>query len=245
MRIIKYNKGTSTDTSTASYEQVAQQVASLSNQVNGWFVVDENGVLVSSHDIASIGQISSDYVPVNYYDAEIEYLECSGTQFIDTGIVGNLNTTLEISFSITAQQRYIAGCNFDSSKAITLYSSSSANQRFGNKTVTYSYSLNTDYVVKTSKSGLIVNNTNYTRTTTTAFSTEGNLYLMSCNTGSSNGAVGKLYYAKIWDGEVLVRDFVPVRVAQVGYLYDRVTDRVFANAGTGDFVLGNDISTTA
>ena len=39
----------------------------------------------------------------------------------------------------------------------------------------------------------------------------------------------------------LLLDFIPVRVGTVGYLYDRVSGKLFGNAGTGDFVLGPDI----
>ena len=51
----------------------------------------------------------------------------------------------------------------------------------------------------------------------------------------------KCYYLKLWDNGVLVRDMVPVRVGQVGYMYDRVSNTLFGNAGTGDFVLGPDL----
>lgn len=46
---------------------------------------------------------------------------------------------------------------------------------------------------------------------------------------------------KIWMGGVLVRDFIPVRKGTVGYMYDRVTRKLFRNAGSGDFVLGPDV----
>jgi hypothetical protein len=36
------------------------------------------------------------------------------------------------------------------------------------------------------------------------------------------------------------RDFVPVRVGQVGYLYDRVSGTLYGNAGTGNFTVGPD-----
>ena len=37
-------------------------------------------------------------------------------------------------------------------------------------------------------------------------------------------------------------DAVPVRVGQVGYMYDKVSGQLFGNAGTGDFVIGPDIN---
>ena len=46
---------------------------------------------------------------------------------------------------------------------------------------------------------------------------------------------------QITKGDSLVRDYIPVRKGTVGYLYDRVTRKLFGNAGTGDFVLGPDV----
>ena len=52
-------------------------------------------------------------------------------------------------------------------------------------------------------------------------------------------STAKISMFRIWDtGGNLLRDFIPVRVGTVGYLYDRVSGKLFGNAGTGDFVLG-------
>ena len=51
----------------------------------------------------------------------------------------------------------------------------------------------------------------------------------------------RIYGLKITKGSTLVRDYIPVRVGTVGYLYDRVSGQLFGNAGTGDFVLGPDV----
>lgn len=53
-----------------------------------------------------------------------------------------------------------------------------------------------------------------------------------------NVKVGKV---KIYDGDELKRDFIPVRVGQVGYMYDKVSGQLFSNVNTGNFILGNDI----
>ena len=49
----------------------------------------------------------------------------------------------------------------------------------------------------------------------------------------------KSCYVKV--NGVEVADFIPVRLGQVGYLYDKVSKQLFGNAGTGNFVLGPDI----
>ena len=51
-------------------------------------------------------------------------------------------------------------------------------------------------------------------------------------------------YCKMWDREDnLMADFIPVRVGDVGYMYDRVSGQLFGNSGTGAFVIGPDITT--
>ena len=48
-------------------------------------------------------------------------------------------------------------------------------------------------------------------------------------------------YCKMWDGEDnLMADFIPVRVGDVGYMYDRVSGELFGNSGTGAFIIGPD-----
>jgi hypothetical protein len=45
---------------------------------------------------------------------------------------------------------------------------------------------------------------------------------------------------KIWDGESLLIHLIPVRVGQVGYMYDKISGQLFGNVGTGSFFLGLD-----
>ena len=39
----------------------------------------------------------------------------------------------------------------------------------------------------------------------------------------------------------MLRDFVPVRIGNVGYMYDKVSKQLFGSIGTGQFILGQDI----
>ena len=51
-------------------------------------------------------------------------------------------------------------------------------------------------------------------------------------------------YCKMWDGEDnLMADFIPVRVGDVGYMFDRISGQLFGNSGTGAFVIGPDKTT--
>lgn len=50
----------------------------------------------------------------------------------------------------------------------------------------------------------------------------------------------RMWKFSIIHGSNLVRDYIPVRVGQVGYMYDKVSGQLFGNAGTGNFTLGSD-----
>jgi len=54
-------------------------------------------------------------------------------------------------------------------------------------------------------------------------------------------AVGTYYAFTISSGGVVTHDLIPVRLGNTGYIYDRITNKRFGNAGTGDFVLGPDV----
>ena len=51
----------------------------------------------------------------------------------------------------------------------------------------------------------------------------------------------RIYYYRIYNSGVLVRDFIPVRNGQTGFMYDRVTGALFPNEGSGSFTLGPDL----
>jgi len=50
----------------------------------------------------------------------------------------------------------------------------------------------------------------------------------------------RISFFKAWSNGVLIRDLIPVRKGQVGYLFDRVSGALFGNAGTGAFIIGPD-----
>ena len=51
----------------------------------------------------------------------------------------------------------------------------------------------------------------------------------------------KCYYFRAWKSGNLVCDLIPVRVGTTGYMYGKVSGQLFGNAGSGSFILGNDI----
>jgi hypothetical protein len=103
-------------------------------------------------------------------------------------------------------------------------------------------SINTRYdIVSDPSTGWIINGTTYnSAANNTSTRSLYNCYLYSLNQSGINieNTAMKIYYFKIYEGSVLMMDLIPVRVGQVGYMYDRVSGQLFGNSGTGNFTLG-------
>lgn len=189
------------------------------------------------------------------YEAEIEYLEGSGTQYIDTLIVPTKNTSIECKYVFKEYNntQIVFGCtdsatSNDAKNGILNLHLTAGTRRvgFGNGsgTIFASNTLsqpNTEYVIYFNKNTVYVNETFIKTFPTSDWSTDKTLYIFGRNGGIKYPLNGYIEYFKMWDGETLVRDYIPVRVGQVGYMYDKVSGQLFGNSGTGNFILGNDI----
>ena len=187
------------------------------------------------------------------YDAEVEYLQSSGGQWIDSGIVPNINTGIEC----TIEWVTISNHNSDD-KYVFGMRQSTGNTRFwvgvankmlrgavgGFESSNVSISANDKKVLTFNLNGnsRATWGGEYYDFTATSFSASYNAYIFAVNNrgSASYNVSAKLYSFKIYNGLTLVRDYIPVRVGQVGYLYDKVSRTLFANAGTGSFILGPD-----
>lgn len=106
---------------------------------------------------------------------------------------------------------------------------------------------NKDCVIKMERGKVVFeyDGTSQTRTFTNSgsFSSSApNLWLFNLNCPKEPKDLwtnGFWYYTKIWDGEELIRDFIPIKNNDgVVCLYDNVTKTFFYNQGQGDFLLG-------
>ena len=99
--------------------------------------------------------------------------------------------------------------------------------------------------MKTGEQKLYRNNVLLGSGTLTSDNTYGTIWLFASNyNGGQNGsATCKMYYAKFYYNDVLVRDLVPCyRKAdnEIG-MYDLVNGVFYTNAGTGTFTKGGDV----
>ena len=184
---------------------------------------------------------------------EVEYIQGTGTQFIDTGYIGNLESDIEVTImklqaSTNNTFSNFGYCGTYIQPNISM-NSSSRNTRFGNKTVstTNAFGLNTKATIRINKTNLTINGVSKgTFNTTTAFTTPGNIAIGQCTNGLGINyfdGVTNYYGGKIYDDGVLVRNFIPCYRKsdnEVG-MYDLVNGVFYTNAGTGSFVAGSDI----
>lgn len=186
----------------------------------------------------------------------IEYLESTGTQYINTGVKADqYSFKLNIQFMnhTSSGEKDVWG-NINSSQGDKYgFVSGVSGQNFfqwggsnWSKTgatanqwhvVTYEYpdannrnmiADGTSYTVAISNNNIILSNSN--------------IYLFSDGPRGRMKFNGKIKYAKIYINNTLVRDFIPVRIGTTGYMFDKVTGKMFGNSGTGNFVLGPDIN---
>lgn len=69
----------------------------------------------------------------------------------------------------------------------------------------------------------------------------GNLRIFNSRYVGNENIYGRVYAFSIRKEGEAVLDLVPVRVGDEGFMYDRVSGRLFGNSGTGRFVVGPDV----
>ena len=186
-------------------------------------------------------------IPTSY--TPVEYIESSGTQYIDTGIRGTGTTDFEIKFRANTNNntsQTALGCiTSTSSNRFQVFYNGDTNFYFGYNTSPNQMGTvtnNADYTIKKAGNKIYKNGVEAITLTTASFSTPYNLYLFGNNYNGAflNPFFSRIYYCKIWDGNALVRDFIPAKTDNnIPCLYDRVEEKVYYNQGTGNFTAGS------
>lgn len=198
------------------------------------------------------------------YDAEVEYLESTGTQYVDTGVEPTPTLSLDCSgyfpnavpgarfgsrVSATSECFYVVGVSHYGADAARFAFGASGTgvelQRYADPKPIRRFIL--DAASKTAELEYADGTSGALSFSQSAFVGSYPLFLLAANVAgtASHSITGtRLSACRILDGSTLVRDFQPVRVGSgssaVGYLFDRVSGTLFGNAGTGAFVIGSD-----
>ena len=200
---------------------------------------------------------------------EVEYIELTGTQYIDTGIPGTLNSQILIQYQTTNRNVNNHGIILGSresatSKNISFTTNGSSDGvscssniiDFGNYTITRlttqvifghwleAYTDKTYRYVKDLNQNLIV--ASNTASYNTSFTTPTNLLIGKPGSGyvsSHTNFVGYIKYCEIWNNDTLDRKLVPCyRISDdKPGMYDLANDVFYTNNGTGEFGVGPNV----
>lgn len=181
---------------------------------------------------------------------EVEYLESTGTQYIDTGIAPDADTMFEIDLKINTvtKRRYILG-HYSADAQFYLYISSTGYFQFSWSNVYANSSVpvsTTRHQIKMysdgQKSYLYIDGVVASeKETITQIDTVSSTIFRGKESSMMVGVPQSVYWCIMSKNGVKVVDLIPVRVGNVGYMYDRVSGQLFGNAGTGEFILGPDV----
>lgn len=186
-------------------------------------------------------------LPIKDYDAEVEYLESTGTQWIDTGLKATAQDEHRIVCSLGLNQTSapIYGAANTSTRA-TIRIILNGWWRFGGSRYYSNKNMDTNYRVYeivASPTDFIIDGTTVAHWDTNGF--DDNYSVSNIELFKVSGYAGidqlRISAFQIKRGTTLVRDYIPVRVGTTGYLYDRVTGTLFGNQGTGAFLVGPDL----
>ena len=201
---------------------------------------------------------SEQVLPDGY--TQVEYIQGTGTQYINIGRQMYNNSEIELCFSFDVIQQDCSIFGSRDSATVNNFEIASSLPAFplyldfGNYTTsraTYNNAvINTKYICTISKSLRAIYDENRTllarNTTLISADNVTRLYARIFDTAggfSANKFQGKIYYCKIWEGENLIRNFIPcINQSNVAGLYDTVNGAFYTNAGTGTFNVGSVVS---
>lgn len=178
-----------------------------------------------------------------------EYIESTGSQWIDTGFKPNNNTRLILDCQVTetpssikalfggrtSEQNSVFGAWINTGVLYPHYGNRVYNSD-GTISVNYSQRL----VLDMNKNIVSINGTSKTCTTYT-FQSTYSLYIGNMNDGGvpdTRPAMIKIYSCKIYDNGTLVRDYIPARQNGIYGLWDKVEKKFYSSATSTQFTGG-------
>ncbi len=191
------------------------------------------------------------------YDAEIEYLGSDGHSYLNTGICPNYSDNVELIFKLSDIASIRDNLSFFG--AFRSWAQDAFNHAWNSANEFYLPIGKHQNRVFTIKESNYTNNWHSFALKGTNCILDGNTNTVSRAAGATNvpmyvfvsnqnnlyvyGYGTKRYFKKfkLLDSKNIPKlDLIPVRVGNVGYMYDKVSGKLFGNVGTGKFILGPD-----
>ena len=192
------------------------------------------------------------------YDAVVDYVESTGTQYIDMGFKPMQNHKFVIKFAYT--DTTTGGIPFgygakDSKRAVYIarnlidgvdymgfcfdeFMHRALRVRLGAPSTAI-------HEVKVANGVYSLDGIEMVPRSVMTGTCLGNAYLFAMCRGWDSNTAGsftkmRLYRCQVYNGATMVRDFCPVRVGDVGCVYERFSDTIYQTKGTGTLTAGPD-----
>lgn len=179
---------------------------------------------------------------------EVQYIQGTGAQYLNTDVKPNQNTRLVADFEVLSwPSSQFLGARTGSSNAsfnILVTNATSGRDDWNRSAISFT-SGNARWKIDKNKNITTINGSVTTHAMGT-FNCPVPIYLFAVNNNGSLMATGcagaKCYSCQIYDNGNLIRDFIPCidPIGAVG-LYDLVGGKFYKNAGTGSFTAGPEV----
>ena len=212
--------------------------------------IDSKNVQSLSKDTEWIFQyVAGPLLPDGY--TQLEYIQSSGSQYINTGFKPNQDTKISITvdFPLSGTTWLYGGRTSVGSNSLGFLCESGSRYRFdyASSATALTVKPTGKFTIDSDKNKCYINGELVVTATYTKFASPVNMYIFNNNNNGSlsGGSSAKLYNCSIYDNGVLIRNFIPCKNASgtVG-LYDSVNNQFYKNAGSGTFIAGPEIPLT-
>jgi hypothetical protein len=211
---------------------------------------DENGKKYISTNFIQEGILPNEY-------QEVEYIESTGTQYIDTGVIGEsgISSKAKVMWREQSSDSALLGSRKNNDRFYLLYQYPllSWNIGYGENFNAGKFDQNVVYTVETFldkgvQSISIDDNVIYKNYIEQEIKTDCSIYLFDINkNGSPSGyrSKARIYSLTMKKNETIIRDFIPCYRKSDGLvgLWDKVTNKFYTNDGAGLFLKGNNAQT--
>lgn len=181
----------------------------------------------------------------------LTYIESTGTQYIDTGVVATQDIGFELDFLTSSpltssDARHILSAVNTSTNRINLalYTAYSGGEFYFGPNKADPGIIVGERITIRFKDNVLTTLGGTTTIAAATFDSELNLLLCARNNAGTADRLSsnRIYGLKLWSGDSLIRDYIPVLDDEgTACLYDQVNSTYYYNAGTGSFTAGPEV----